>query len=160
MGVGKGSLARELSSVSGRFAVDTDDLIESSANETIKKIFDNQGEAAFRELECRLALWLEQGVSNAIISSGGGFYKVENLKKIGTIVYLDAPFVWIYRRLSQSPNAKKKIKKRPLFQDAEKAGKLYEARLPEYLACADIVFDVTQADSRGNAEKLFALLQQ
>ena len=39
MGVGKGSLARELAKRTARIAIDTDDLIESLENTTIKKIF-------------------------------------------------------------------------------------------------------------------------
>ena len=37
MGCGKGTIARKLSKASGIFAVDTDDLIESLANKTIKE---------------------------------------------------------------------------------------------------------------------------
>ena len=42
MGVGKGTVARELVRRSSYFAVDTDDLIESIENKKIKKINSNK----------------------------------------------------------------------------------------------------------------------
>lgn len=143
MGVGKGSIAREILKKTRYIAIDTDDLIESMENRKIKKIFEQEGEAYFRELEKNIALWLEKSVKSTLISTGGGFYKVKNLKKIGTVVLLDSPFDEILKRIQEHPNAKNKLKKRPLLADLEAAKKLYELRRPEYLALADIVIDVT-----------------
>ena len=142
MGVGKGTLARALAGKTGIYAVDTDDLIESLTNMKIKKIFKKKGEEYFRELERRTAEWLAQSVQNSIISTGGGFYKVPNLKEIGTVVYLEADFDWIYDRITKSKNAKKKIKKRPLFKSYKKAKELYEERKPQYAALADLTINV------------------
>ncbi|SFV58099.1 Shikimate kinase I [hydrothermal vent metagenome] len=143
MGVGKGSVAREIVKLSEFMAVDTDDLIESMENKKIKKIFEEEGEKYFRKLEKRVARWLEKSVRDTLISTGGGFYKVDNLKKIGTIVLLDSPFEKILQRIKEHPNAKKKLAKRPLLQDLKKAKELYEIRRPEYLEVADIVIDVS-----------------
>jgi shikimate kinase len=143
MGVGKGSIAREILKNSHYIAIDTDDLIESMENRKIKKIFAQEGEAYFRELEKHIALWLEKSVRNSLISTGGGFYKVKNLKKIGTIVFLDSPFEEILKRIEEHPNATSKLKKRPLLSNLDEAKKLYDSRRPEYLALADIVIDVT-----------------
>jgi len=38
-------------------------------------------------------------VENTLISCGGGFYKVNNINKLGVVVLLDASFDWIYNRL-------------------------------------------------------------
>ena len=138
MGVGKGTLARAMAKKTELFAVDTDDLIESLTNKKIKKIFEKYGEKYFRELEQKTANWLAKSVKNTIISTGGGFYKVKNLKNIGTIVYLKADFDWIYDRITKSKNAKKKIEKRPLFKSYKNAKKLYEQRVKEYENVADI----------------------
>ncbi|MFT5662371.1 MAG: shikimate kinase [Sulfurimonas sp.] len=143
MGVGKGSVAREIVKHSSYIAIDTDDLIESMENKKIKKVFEEDGEEYFRSLEKDVSLWLEKSVENTLISTGGGFYKVENLKKIGTIVLLDSPFENILKRIQDHPNAKAKLKKRPLLSDLKAAKKLYKERRPEYLKLADIVVDVT-----------------
>lgn len=143
MGVGKGSIAREMVKNSSYIAIDTDDLIESMENKKVKKVFEENGEEYFRNLEKDVASWLEKSVKNTLISTGGGFYKVKNLKKIGTIVLLDSPFEKILKRIQEHPNAKAKLKKRPLLSDLKAAKQLYKQRRPEYLALADIVVDVT-----------------
>lgn len=142
MGVGKGSVAREIVKLSKMVALDTDDIIESMENRRIKKIFAEEGEEYFRALERKVARWLKKSVEDTLISTGGGFYKVPNLKKVGTVVLLNAPFDVIYQRILEHPNAERKLKKRPLFQDIERARALYEERFPLYLKAADVVIDV------------------
>ena len=144
MGVGKGSIAREVAKNSSYMTIDTDDIIESMENTKIKNIFEEEGEEYFRALEKKVALWLEKSVKNTLISTGGGFYKQKNIKKIATIVFLDSPFDEIIKRIKQHPNAVKKLKKRPLLKDLNKAKELYDLRRPEYLKLSDIVIDVTK----------------
>ncbi len=146
MGVGKGSTAREIVKQTKILAVDTDDIIESMENRKIKKIFEDEGEPYFREIERRVAKWLEKNVKGTLISTGGGFYKVPNIKKIGTVILLDAPFNAIYQRIIAHPEAEKKLRKRPLFHDIEKAKEIYNTRLPEYKEIADIVINVEGKD--------------
>ena len=148
MGVGKGTIARALSEKSGLFAVDTDDLIESLENKKIKDIFADSGEDYFRELEKKCALWLQNSVTNSIISTGGGFYKQKNIKKIGKIIYLKSSFEGILKRLQEHPNAKKKLSKRPLLQDIKKAKDLYNQRVKEYEKLADITINVEKKDKK------------
>ena len=142
MGVGKGTIAREIVKQSDIFAIDTDDLIESMENRKIKKIFKEKGEEYFRRLEAKTAKWLEKNVKNTLISTGGGFYKVDNLNKIGKVVYLKSSFKAIIDRIKSHPNAQNKLKKRPLLKDLNKAKKLYESRIKDYEKKADIIIDV------------------
>jgi shikimate kinase len=143
MGVGKGSVAREVIKHSEYITIDTDDLIESMENKKIKKIFQEDGEKHFRDIERKVGHWLQTSIKNTLISTGGGFYKQKNIKDVGTIVLLDSPFEEIIKRIKEHPNAVRKIKKRPLLNDMAQAKKLYEERRPEYLEIADIVVDVT-----------------
>lgn len=136
MGVGKGTIARELAKQSKMFAIDTDDLIESLENKKIKDIFAKYGEPYFRDLEKKVAKWLEKSVKNCIISTGGGFYKVANIRKIGKIIYLESDFESIIKRIEKHPDAEKKFAKRPLLNDMEKAKKLFEIRAQEYKKCS------------------------
>ncbi|MGB3750479.1 MAG: shikimate kinase [Arcobacteraceae bacterium] len=146
MGVGKGTVARALVQKSDYFAVDTDDLIESLENRKIKKIFEEEGEPYFRALEKKCALWCEKNIQNSIISTGGGFYKQPNLKKIGTVIYLQSTFDKILEGIQSSPNAKKKLKKRPLLNDLKAARELYDIRVKEYEKVADIIINVEDWD--------------
>ncbi len=142
MGVGKGTTARAFHKKYGTYILDTDDLIESKENKEVKKIFAKKGEAYFREQEQATANWIEQCVRGTCISCGGGFYKVDNLKKLGTVVLLDASFEWIHNRLKTAKNAKEKLAKRPLFADEKKAKALYKERKKAYRKLADVVVDV------------------
>jgi shikimate kinase len=142
MGVGKGTTARAFTKMYGTYIIDTDDLIESKENKEVKKIFEKNGEAYFRKQEQATADWIEASVKGTFISCGGGFYKVNNLKKLGTVVLLDASFEWIHNRLKTAKNAESKLAKRPLFADEKKAKALYKERKKAYKALADVVVDV------------------
>jgi shikimate kinase len=158
MGVGKGTVARALAKEGNLYAIDTDDMIESLENRKIKEIFTLEGEAYFRNLEKKTAKWLEKSVKNSIISTGGGFYKVKNLKKVGKVVLLHAPFSYIYEQILAHPNAKRKLEKRPLFQDIKKAQKLYDERIPLYKEVADFVIDIQGKDPKTISKEILKII--
>jgi len=142
MGVGKGTTARAFTKKYGTYIIDTDDLIESKENKEVKQIFAKKGEAYFRAQEQETANWIEKCVQGTFISCGGGFYKVKNLKKLGTVVLLDASFEWIHNRLKTAKNSENKLAKRPLFSEEKEAKKLYNEREKAYRKLADVVIDV------------------
>ena len=144
MGVGKGTTARAFARKYGVYNIDTDDLIESKEKKEVKAIFAQKGEKYFRALEQETADWIEAHVTGTLISCGGGFYHVDNLKKLGTVVLLDAPFDWIHNRLKSAKNSEAKLAKRPLFSEPKKAKKLYKDRQKAYKKAADIIVDVSQ----------------
>lgn len=159
MGVGKGTIARALYKEIGLFPLDCDDLIESAYNSKIKEIFAKHGEDEFRKIEKKLAKFIEKNVSSAIISTGGGFYKVPNLKKLGTIIYLKSDFEGIINRIKNSPNATKKLAKRPLLKDLKEAKKLFDKRKDEYEKVADLIVDVGDRSPKMVALKINELIK-
>jgi len=142
MGVGKGTTARAFAKKYKVYNIDTDDLIESKENREVKRIFEKKGEAYFRELEQQTADWIIDSVQGTLISCGGGFYKVKNLHKMGTVVLLDASFEWILNRLKTAKNSESKLAKRPLFTQEEEAQKLYNEREKAYKKVADVIVNV------------------
>lgn len=148
MGVGKGTIARAFAKEYKVYNIDTDDLIESKTNKEVKKIFERYGEERFRALEQETANWIEHNVKGTLISCGGGFYKVNNLKNLGTIVLLDASFEWIHKRLKNAKNSKAKLAKRPLFEKEKEAKKLYNERAKLYREVADVVIDVEKLTTK------------
>lgn len=159
MGVGKGRTARALAQETGLFAIDTDDLIESMEKMKIRKIFLDQGETAFRKLEQKAAGWLDKHVTGTIISTGGGFYQVTNLRDLGTVVYLHASVEYIVENIMAHPKAAKKIKKRPLLSDIEKAKELFDRRLPQYHRLADHIVDIEGRDVAQLSRDIIAMLK-
>jgi len=137
MGSGKSTVGRLLAKMSGRYFLDADVLIESAQGRAIASIFDDEGEAYFRELERESACWMAECVRGSIISTGGGMpLVVERLHDIGTVVYLKLPFEKILERISPEERAK-----RPLFHDLTEAKRLFEAREKIYEAQAQITVD-------------------
>jgi shikimate kinase len=158
MGVGKGTVARELIRQSKYFGVDTDDLIESMENCKIKEIFETKGEPYFRALEQKTAKWLEKNVKKTIISTGGGFYNVKNLNEIGVVIYLESSFDAILQRIKEHPNAEQKILKRPLLKDIEKAKELFDQRVVAYEKKANLIVNVENKTPKQIATEILEIL--
>lgn len=160
MAVGKGRTARALAGATGRFAVDTDDLIESYLKSSIRDYFATQGEPAFRQVEQQVADWLAAHVSGTIISTGGGFFQVNNLHQLGTVIYLHSSLEGILKTINRHPHASRKIKKRPLLQDMEKARALFCTRLPLYREAANHEIDVEGRKTSDIVTDILVLLRK
>ncbi len=137
MGAGKSTVGRKLAKRTGRYFLDADALIESAQGKEIRSIFDERGEAYFRELERESARWLAECVRGSIVSTGGGMpMVVQRLRDIGTVIYLKLPFAKILQRISPQER-----EKRPLFHDLSKTETLFAEREAIYAEQADITVD-------------------
>lgn len=154
MGVGKGRTARMLAEKTGCYTVDTDNLIETMVKMKIRDIFSRYGEPYFRDLEQQTAHWLRKNVKHTIVSTGGGFFQVKKLHKLGLIVYLHSDIEAIIASIRKHPNAKKKIKKRPLLHDLDQAKILFTRRLPLYRKAADVEINVEGRDIESVADEI------
>ncbi len=141
MGSGKSSIGIRLSYRMRRSVEDTDKLIERRQGREISEIFEQDGEAYFRELETRMLEELIGKLQYYIISVGGGTpVKEENrklLKELGTVIYLKASPEVIYERV-------KNDRSRPLLQcenPLERIRSLMEERREAYESCADVILD-------------------
>ena len=132
MGSGKTVVGRELAKIMGAKFVDTDELIEKEQGVAIKAIFAAHGEDYFRDLEYEMCKKVAQ-MKGAVVSTGGGAMtfarNVEAIKQGSKVVFLDASFDVICDRIGNSTT-------RPLFQDREKAKRLYDERKDKYPAAA------------------------
>jgi len=143
MGTGKSTIGRSLSQSLSYPVIDTDQLIEKQQGLSIPKIFEEDGEEAFRDMETALLKsLLEQ--SGHIISTGGGIIiREENrelLRKMGYVIWLVASPGEIYKRTSRNNN-------RPLLNNEDPEGtiqKLLEARTPLYKDCAHLAIETNQ----------------
>ncbi len=142
MAVGKTTTAKELAKILQTSYLDTDSLIEFKEDKKITDIFKDNGEEYFRNLEQKCANYIEHNISNSIIATGGGFYKVSNIKKLGKVVWLNASFDEIYAYLQSCDDYKEQIQKRPLLKDKQKAKELYDMRFKEYKKVCDIKVDI------------------
>jgi shikimate kinase len=104
MATGKTEVGRRLARVLGRPFVDIDGLIEAAAGKKVVKIFADEGEPRFRELE-RTAVAEACQVPDAIVATGGGtLLDLDNRRRLaaaGPIVCLSAPPEDIARRVGK-----------------------------------------------------------
>ncbi len=137
MGSGKTVVGKELAKILGVKFVDTDELIEEEQGVAIKAIFATHGEEYFRDLEYEMCKKVAE-MNGVVVSTGGGAMtfkrNVDAIKEGSKVVFLDASFDVICDRIGDSST-------RPLFQDKEKAKKLYDERKDKYLSAADYVIN-------------------
>ena len=128
MGSGKTSIGRRVAERLGVPFVDLDDEIERTSGRTVRALFEDAGEAAFRERE---AVFLEatRSLPDAVIATGGGCYVQEGNRRaiasLGRAVFLDVPLPVLLSRLEGKTD-------RPLFAGPEQAALLAAAREPFY----------------------------
>jgi shikimate dehydrogenase len=144
---GKSTVGRILEKKLEKRLVDTDKVIEMRAHKSISKIFEDEGEAYFRDLEAAVIkeLSAETGI---IIATGGGSVlraeSVDNLKKNGRLYFIDRP-------LSQLiPTAS-----RPLANNVDAIEKRYNERYGIYSSVCDLRID-SNTSAPMTADKIIA----
>jgi shikimate kinase len=140
MGAGKSVCGRLLARRLGRCFVETDDMIVATDGRSIPEIFRESGEARFRQLEADTleSLKLKSG---DVIATGGGMPcrdgRMELLRELGTVVWLDGDVGELHERASRLGN-------RPMLEGRSmtEIDALYRARQPYYRR-AHITIDTT-----------------
>lgn len=135
MGAGKSTVGALAAGELGFRLIDLDGLIVERAGKSIRRVFSEDGETAFRDLESS-TLHSLVGSSNTIIATGGGIVgregNWEHMRRLGTIVYLRARWETLAQRIAGSSE-------RPLADDLEKARLLFEKRRPLYESAALVI---------------------
>ena len=147
MGAGKTTLGKAFARTMGLTFIDLDWYIEERFHKTIRELFTERGEDAFRDLERRM-LHEVGDFEDVVISVGGGtpcfFDNVDYMNSVGETVFLDVDIRVLFRRLKIAKQ------QRPLLDgksDEELMQFIQEAlqnRLPFY----------TRAKHTFNGEKL------
>lgn len=122
MGSGKSTVGRTLARSLGWGFVDTDQLIEAEAACPVAEIFEKKGEAAFRDLETRIAGRIG-AMRHCVIATGGGFMIREENRKAafdaGRVIFLMASAEQIWHRIKHSS-------RRPLLRSEDPMAQIRE----------------------------------
>lgn len=147
MGTGKSSAGRAIAQKLRLPRFDTDEIVVTKVGRSISEIFEQFGEARFREAEAE-ALRELNGDSESVIVTGGGIVTREEnlceLRRLGIIVNLYAREEVIFERVSRRPN-------RPLLRTANPRAtitQLLAARAPLYRTAADAQIDTSDLTQR------------
>ena len=102
MGAGKTTLGKAFARAMGLTFIDLDWYIEERFHKTIRELFTERGEDAFRDLERRM-LHEAGEFEDVVISVGGGtpcfFDNVDYMNSVGETVFLDVDIRVLFRRL-------------------------------------------------------------
>ena len=102
MGAGKTTLGKAFARAMGLTFIDLDWYIEERFHKTIRELFTERGEDAFRDLERRM-LHEVGDFEDVVISVGGGtpcfFDNVDYMNSVGETVFLDVDIRVLFRRL-------------------------------------------------------------
>ena len=133
-GVGKSTVGVILAKVLGYQFLDADLLIQQQEGKLLKDIIAEVGTEGFIQVENRVNAGIT--CSKTVIATGGsvvyGQEAMEHLKEIGTVVYLEVPYLTIEQRLSD-------IKGRGVvLKDGQTLKDLYMERTPLYERYADL----------------------
>jgi shikimate kinase len=154
-GAGKSTIGKALAKRLNYTFIDVDRLITEKTGMPLQDLIDKQGDSALIRFEEESILGLGQ-LDNCIISPGGSVIysreAMKHLKEISKIVFLDAPFRSIVRRI---PNARKRgivgLRDRSLKE-------LFEERLVLYNKYADFSIKIRGRENvQGLAERVIKL---
>lgn len=143
MGSGKTTVGRRLASRLGARFVDTDDVVVARAGKSVREIFAEDGEAAFRELESAALDATLQGARDVVIAAAGGCVLSKSNRDLiargsSLTVWLDADLSTLTQRVSGASH-------RPLLDGGaeEKLASLEQERRELYRSVCDVRIDTT-----------------
>lgn len=134
-GVGKSTVGVILAKVLGYHFVDADILIQEQEDRLLREIIEEDGVDGFIEIENRVNSQIQE--ENAVIATGGsvvyGKEAMENLSRIGTVIYLQLDYEPLSKRLGD-------LKGRGVvLREGQTLQNLFDERTPLYDKYADIV---------------------
>lgn len=163
MGAGKTAIGKVLAKSLNWNFIELDSLIEQRAGKSITKIFEHDGEIAFRKLEIEVTeeVYLSTDRANMVIACGGGIVlnqiNIDRLKEKSRIIYLAASSAVILKRILGDGQ------KRPLLAIANSVLTIHELlnyRKPFYERAADIEINTSRLSINAVVKQIVKRMKQ
>ncbi len=144
MGAGKSSVGRALGERLGRPLLDSDSMIEARTGRTVREIWLDVGEPAYRELETEVMAEALAAEQPAVIAAAGGVVLSERNREMLTTS--DAHVVWLLADVDVLLARVRNGMHRPLLDDDPEGTlrKMFDDRAPLYREVADAIVSVDQ----------------
>ena len=159
MASGKTSVGRALAESIGWTLVDADDVIVARAGKPIHRIFADDGEPAFRELESQVIADLCARERQVIASGGGSFVSEQNREAMlsgGRVFFLSASPATILQRV-QEEDAGGPIRPLLAVEDPQaRIAELLAQRAPAY-AHAHHTIETDELTAQAVAERIVSI---
>lgn len=158
-GTGKSTVGRIIARGLCLPFVDADAELEARAGKSIRAIFEDEGEGAFRDLEEQVLADLTGGPPAVLATGGGAVLRDSNrrrLRQFGLIIWLTARPEALAARIQSNPRG---VADRPALTahgTLAEISAILEARTPIYQTIADATVDT---DGRTPAEVADAVLE-
>jgi shikimate kinase len=160
-GSGKTTVAQQLAMQLGWDWVDADGQVERRAGKSIAAVFADDGEPAFRELECEVVADLCRRRRVIVSLGGGAVLRKENcdaLQNCASVVWLQASIDSIEQRLAADPVTSARRPNLTAVGGRHEIERLLAERTPHYEACATLVVDTEGKDPTAVASEIVAAL--
>lgn len=131
-GCGKSTIGRHMAEETGKCFVDMDDEIIKKTGKSIPDIFEEVGEAGFRDIESEVAAELGKQRGLIIATGGGAVLRAENvdaLRQNSLMIHIKRPVEVLATH------------GRPLSKDINTLRRMEAERMPLYEAAADMTID-------------------
>jgi shikimate kinase len=162
MGVGKSTVGSLLAHALGCRFVDSDQLIEAEAGLSIAQLFQQRGEAAFRELERAVVQRLATEAPAVVALGGGALMNPRTRSAVnasGTLVYLSANPEHLLERLKSTADTRPLLAGLTSEQRQERIRSMLSDRRPIYES-ADFRVETDGLTPSEVAERVRSRLQE
>ncbi len=152
MGAGKTTVGRLLAARLGLRFADTDLIIEERRGCSIRQIFAEDGEAAFRAAEHEVLAELMRG-PGAVVAAGGGAVEYQSSRRLlgaARVIYLQISYDEAMRRVGADAG-------RPLLRRPD-LGDIYQRRLPVYQSVATLTVAAAGRPAEAVCEEVISSL--
>lgn len=153
MGAGKSTVGRIVAERTGRSLVDTDTAIGAQTGKSVRELWEQGGEAAYRALESSTVLTALRGVSPVVIAAPGGVILDAEVRDALTgafVAWLEVDPALLAARVKPDDH-------RPLLGDDPYAvlSEMAAARNDLYRSVADVVVEIgANVDATDAAEQV------